>query len=105
MSGNRSCQSSCWLRKQTFSCSTKNKPLFPKSHADHLLQENHFAQQLNLPTQVFLSAILKYVTSNVLEVVGNKTHSNCRIQKAVDNDLQLSHLFEEDTNSQARETF
>ncbi|XP_004441714.1 PREDICTED: histone H2A-Bbd type 1-like [Ceratotherium simum simum] len=96
MSEKRSCQNSSRLKKQTFSCSTKAKLHFPVSHMDRHQQENHSAQQLSLSTPVFLSAIRKYVTNNILELVGNESHNNRRIRRAVDNAEQLSHLFEDD---------
>lgn len=105
MSANRSCQNSCGLRKHTLSRSTKTKLQFPESQGGPLLQDNHSAQHLNLSTRVFLSAILKYVTSNVLELVGNETPSNCRIQRTVGNNPQLSQLFENETDPQVREMF
>ncbi|XP_008535166.1 histone H2A-like 3 [Equus przewalskii] len=104
MSGKRSCQN-YKLMKQTFSCSAKTKLQFPVSHVDRLQQENHSAQHLSLSTQVFLPAILKYVTNNILEWVGNEAHNSCRIRKAVANNQQLSHLFEDDTDSQVNEMF
>ncbi|XP_027979639.1 histone H2A-like [Eumetopias jubatus] len=105
MSGKRSGQSSYRLGKQTSSCSTKTKLQFPVSHEEPLLQESHPAQNLSFSRQVCLSAILKYVATNILELVGNKAHHNCRVQTAMDNNMQTSLLFEDDTTSQVSEMF
>ncbi|CAD7682807.1 unnamed protein product [Nyctereutes procyonoides] len=105
MSGKRSSQNSCRLGKQTLSSSTKTKLKFSVSHEDHLLQENHPAQHLRFSSQVCLSAILKYVATNILELVGNEAHNDCRVQRAVNNNMQSSHLFGDDTTSQVSEMF
>lgn len=67
MSGNRSYHSSDGFRKHILPCIMKTKLQFSKSHVDHHLQENQDAQNQNLTNQIYLSAILKYLSSNVLE--------------------------------------
>lgn len=105
MSGKRSCHKSCKVKKQTFSSTTKAKLQSPASHVDGLLQENHPVQHLSLSTQVFLPVIIKYMTTNILQLVSNKAHNNCRVQRAVDNNPELSHHFKDDTNSLVDEEF
>ncbi|XP_045660959.1 histone H2A-like [Ursus americanus] len=105
MSGKRSGPSSYRLGKQTSSCLPKSKLQFPVSHEEPLLQEDHPAQQLSLTSQVCLSAILKYVATNILELVGNEAQHNCRVQRAVNNNMQSGHLFEDDAASQVTEMF
>ncbi|XP_040487495.1 histone H2A-like [Ursus maritimus] len=105
MSGKRSGPSSYRLGKQTSSCFPKSKLQFPVSHEEPLLQEDHPAQQLSLSSQVCLSAILKYVATNILELVGNEAQHNCRVQRAVNNNMQSGHLFKDDAASQVSEMF
>ncbi|XP_044090615.1 histone H2A-like [Neovison vison] len=100
MSGKRSSQTSYRLGKQTSSCSTKTKLQVPMSHVEPVLQEHQPVQNLSFSSQVCLSAILKYVATNILELVGNEAQHNCRVQRAVNNNMQNSRLFEDDTTSQ-----
>ena len=102
MSGNRSYHNSDGLRKHTVPCTMKTKQQFSKSHVDHLLQENQAAQNQNLTTQIFLSAILKHMSSIVLKLVSNETPINCEIHRAVDNH---HHIFDNDAKSQIHEMF
>ncbi|XP_011224697.1 histone H2A-like [Ailuropoda melanoleuca] len=88
MSGERSGPSFYRLGKQTSSCLPKTKLQFPVSHEEPLLQEDHPAQQLSLSSQVSLSAILKYVATNILELVGNEAQHNCRVQRDVNNNVR-----------------
>lgn len=103
MSGNRSYHSSDGLRKRTLPCTMKTKLQFSKSHVDHHLQGNQDAHNQNLTTQIYLSAILKNVSSNVLKLVSDETQSNCKIHRAKDNYPQLHHVFDKDAKSQVRE--
>ena len=103
MSGNRSYHSSNGFRKHILPCTMKTKLQFSKSHVDHHLQENQDAQNQNLTNQIYLSAILKYLSSNALKLVSNETQSDCRIHKAMDNHPQLHHAFDKDAKSQVHE--
>lgn len=100
MSGKRSGQNAYALRKQTFPCPHKNL-----SHEEPLLRENQPPQPLSLSTQVCLSAILEHGAANVLDLVANEVPSNCGLQGAMNNNLQCSPLFEDDTNSQVADMF
>ncbi|ELK02218.1 hypothetical protein PAL_GLEAN10007724 [Pteropus alecto] len=104
MSGKRSCLN-YKLKKQTLSCTTKTKLHLPVSHEDSLLQGNNSARNLRFSTQVFLSVILKYVTTNILELVDNEAHNNCCVQRAVDKNPQLGQHFKNGNNSQVDEMF
>lgn len=85
-------------RNQTFSYSIKAKQQFPLSCVHCLLWKNHCPR----PELVHYFQILG---GNILELMGNKVHKNYRmhitpkyVERAVDNNSLISHLFEGDTN-------
>ena len=75
------------------------------SQEEPLLQENNPAQHLSFSSQVCLSVILKYVATNILELVGSEAQHNCRVQRVMNNNMQNSHFFEDDTTSWVSELF
>ncbi|XP_004674846.1 PREDICTED: histone H2A-Bbd type 1-like [Condylura cristata] len=92
-------------RRRSISRSTRAELHFPVSRVDRLLREGHYAHRLSSATPVFLAGVLEYLTSNILELASEEAQSHHRmritpehVEKAVDNDQQLSLLFEDDTH-------
>ncbi|XP_004391022.1 histone H2A-beta, sperm-like [Trichechus manatus latirostris] len=110
MSRKRSYHSSCRCRRPSLSCSTRAELQFSVSLVDRLLREGNYAQRLNLFTPIFLAGILKYLAANILELAGNEAYNNHRIhitpehvERAVDNDPQLSLLIHVDASDEVDE--
>lgn len=92
-------RSSYRCRNQTFSYSIRAKQQFLLSCVHCLLWKNHCPR----PELVHYFQILG---GNILELMGNKVHKNYRmhitpkyVERVVDNNPLLSHLFEGDRNS------
>ncbi|XP_037661468.1 histone H2A-Bbd type 1-like [Choloepus didactylus] len=103
-------QSTRRRRRPSLSRSSRAELQFPVSRVDHILRESHYAQRLSSSTPVFLAGILEYLTANILELAGNEACNNQRrritpehVEKAVDNNPQLSCVFGDDLNSQVDE--
>ncbi|KAM9576856.1 histone H2A-like 3 [Trichechus inunguis] len=110
MSKKRSYHRSCRCKRPSLSRSARAELQFSVSLVDHLLRERNYAQRLSLFTPIFLAGILEYVTANILELAGNEAYNNHRIritpehvERAVDNDPQLSLLFHDDANDEVDE--
>uniref|UniRef100_A0A8C0SYD7 Histone H2A n=2 Tax=Canis lupus familiaris TaxID=9615 RepID=A0A8C0SYD7_CANLF len=94
-------------RRHGLSRSRRAELQFPVSHVDRLLREGCYAHRLSSSTPVFLTGILEYLTSNILELVGQEACNSHKMritpehmQKALGNNQYLSQLFEENTYSQ-----
>ncbi|XP_046505980.1 histone H2A-Bbd type 1-like [Equus quagga] len=108
MSGRRNRQLSFRRRKHTQSRSTRAELQFPVSRVDRLLRQGAYGQRLSSSTPIFLAGILEYLTANILELAGKEAHSSRKIritpehvQRAVENNQHLSHLFENETYRQS----
>ncbi|XP_045412760.1 histone H2A-Bbd type 1 [Lemur catta] len=107
MPGKKHSRDSHRRRRQALSRSTRAELQFPVSRVDRLLREGHYAQRLSSVTPIFLAGILEYLTSNILELAGKEANNNRRVritpehvETAVNQNQQLSCLFEDDTHSQ-----
>ncbi|XP_058391185.1 histone H2A-Bbd type 1-like [Diceros bicornis minor] len=107
MPGKRSRQLSLRHKRQAQSRSTRAELQFPVSRVDRFLRQGPYGQRLSSSTPVFLAGVLEYLTANILEQASKEAHSSRKIritpehvQRAVDNNLNLSHLFENDNYSQ-----
>ncbi|XP_065770979.1 histone H2A-Bbd type 1-like [Muntiacus reevesi] len=88
-------------RSKRHSRSTRAELQFPVSRVDRLLRERQFASRLNSATPVFLTAVLEYLTANILDLAGKEASANHRIrispehvQRALTNNENLCNLFE-----------
>ncbi|XP_043313999.1 histone H2A-Bbd type 1-like isoform X2 [Cervus canadensis] len=80
---------------------------FPVSRVDRLLRERQGAQRLSSATPVFLTAVLEYLTANILDLAGKEAGASHRmrispehVQRALINNENLCHLFEPNAFSQ-----
>lgn len=64
---------------------------------------NQDAQNQNLTNQIYLSAILKYLSSNVLKLVSNETQSDRRIHEGMLTITRSSITPDKDAKSQVHE--
>lgn len=106
MSGKRKCELSRKPTKHALSRSRRAELQLPVSRVDHLLRTDHCFERLSWATPVFLTGILEYLTSKILELAGKEACNDKKklitsehVQRAVD-DNHLSHLFEDVTSPQ-----
>ncbi|ELV10278.1 histone H2A-Bbd type 1 [Tupaia chinensis] len=93
-------------RRRAITRSRRAELQFPVSRVDRFLREGQYAKRLSSSTPVFLAGVLEYLTANILDLAGKEAHNNHRkritpehVEKAVDNNIQLSCLFEDVANS------
>ncbi|XP_012592126.1 histone H2A-like 3 [Microcebus murinus] len=110
MPGKKQSRGSQRRRRQAISRSTRAELQFPVSRVDRCLREGQYAQRLSSATPVFLAGVLEYLTANILELAGKEADNNRRVritpehvERAMDQNQQLSLLFEDDTHSQVDE--
>ncbi|XP_077024428.1 histone H2A-Bbd type 1-like [Tamandua tetradactyla] len=111
MNGKMSRQSTYRRRRPSLSRSSRAELQFPVSRVDRILRESHYAHRLSPSTPVFLAGVLEYLTANILELAGNEACNNQKrritpehVERAVDNNPQLSRVFGDDLNPEADET-
>ncbi|XP_048191410.1 histone H2A-Bbd type 1-like [Perognathus longimembris pacificus] len=63
-------------KKSPVSRSARAELQFPVSRVDRLLREGNYAQRLSSLTPVFLTGILEYLVSNILELAGKEARRN-----------------------------
>ncbi|XP_020757205.2 histone H2A-Bbd type 1-like [Odocoileus virginianus] len=88
-------------RSKRHSRSTRAELQLPVSRVDRLLRERQGTQRLSSATPVFLTAVLEYLTANILDLAGKEASANHRVrispehvQRALTNNENLCHLFE-----------
>ncbi|XP_043751498.1 histone H2A-Bbd type 1-like isoform X1 [Cervus elaphus] len=94
-------------RSKRHSRSTRAELQFPVSRVDRLLRERQGTQRLSSATPVFLTAVLEYLTANILDLAGKEAGASHRmrispehVQRALINNENLCHLFEPNAFSQ-----
>nr|XP_004665775.1 histone H2A-Bbd type 1-like [Jaculus jaculus] len=97
---------SCKPKKQSTSRSTRAELQFPISRVERFLRDGNYSQRLSSSTPVFLTGVLEYLTSNILDLAGKEAHNKGKkritpehIQKVVQDNQQLQQLFEDDTKT------
>uniref|UniRef100_UPI0023DD02FC histone H2A-Bbd type 2/3 n=1 Tax=Callithrix jacchus TaxID=9483 RepID=UPI0023DD02FC len=81
--------------------------LFSVREVERSLQEGHYAQRLSPSAPVFLTAVIEYLTAQILELAGNEAHNNGErtitpqlLDMTFHNNALLSTLFDTTTISQ-----
>ncbi len=71
----------------------------PVARIQRHLREGHYAERIGTASAVYLSAVLEYVTAELLELAGNAAHQNKKrrihprhILLAIENDEELKAL-------------
>uniref|UniRef100_A0A8C8XFG6 Histone H2A n=1 Tax=Panthera leo TaxID=9689 RepID=A0A8C8XFG6_PANLE len=59
-------------RRHAVSRSRRAELQFPVSRVERLLREGRYAPRLSASTPVFLTAVLEYLTANILELAGKE---------------------------------
>ncbi|XP_055249787.1 histone H2A-Bbd type 1-like [Moschus berezovskii] len=95
-------------KKRSCSRSTRAELQFPVSRVDRLLRERQGSLRLSSETPVFLTAVLEYLTANILDLAGQEAGINHRVrispehvQRALMNNENLRRLFQPSAFSQA----
>ncbi|RNA29873.1 Histone H2A [Brachionus plicatilis] len=72
---------------------------FPVGRVHRLLRKGHYAERIGAGAPVYLSAVLEYLSAEILELAGNAARDNKKsriiprhIQLAVRNDEELNKL-------------
>ncbi|XP_069898174.1 histone H2A-Bbd type 1-like [Dipodomys merriami] len=65
-------------RRNPVTRSARAELQFPVSRVDRFLREGNYAQRLSSSTPVFLSGVLEYLVSNILDLAGNEARRNGR---------------------------
>ncbi|XP_020661293.1 late histone H2A.1 [Pogona vitticeps] len=80
--------------------SVKSGLQFPVGRIERYLKQGHYADRISTGAAVYLSAVLEYLTAEVIELAGTAAHQNKKqrigprhIQLAVKNDEELNKLF------------
>ncbi|KAM4817876.1 histone H2A-beta, sperm-like [Thomomys bottae] len=63
-------------KKNPMSRSARAELQFPVSRVDRFLREGNYAQRLSSSTPVFLTGILEYLVSNILDLAGKEARRN-----------------------------
>ncbi|GAA6060088.1 hypothetical protein JCM10212_003049 [Sporobolomyces blumeae] len=86
-------------KRQAQSRSQKAGLQFPVGRVDRYLRKGHYAQRVGSGAPVYLSAVLEYLTAEVLELAGNAARDNKKqrimprhILLAIRNDEELDNL-------------
>nr|XP_060625748.1 histone H2A, sperm-like isoform X2 [Anolis sagrei ordinatus] len=73
---------------------------FSVARVARYLKQGNYAERIGVGASVYLTAVLEYLTAEILELAGNAAHENKRqriaprhIQLAVRNDDELNKLF------------
>lgn len=94
-------------QRRKISRSTRAELQFPVSRVDRFLRDGHFSRRLSSSAPVFFAGVLEYLTSNILELAGEKAHMSGRkritpehVCQVVQNNDQLCQLFKEERKSE-----
>ncbi|XP_058568554.1 histone H2A-Bbd type 1-like [Neofelis nebulosa] len=105
MSGRRSRRHRRRQRRHAVSRSRRAELQFPVSRVERLLRERRYAPRLNSSTPVFLTAILEYLTANILELAGKEALDGHKmritsehVQRALGSNQHLRGLLEDNTS-------
>ncbi|XP_040121266.1 histone H2A-Bbd type 1-like [Oryx dammah] len=107
MSRRRRLQNCRRSKRHSLSRSTRAELHFPVSHVARFLREGQGAHRLSSATPVFLTAVLEYLTANVLDLAGQEAGANHRVrispehvQRVLTNNENLRCLFQPSAFSQ-----
>ncbi|XP_021042936.1 histone H2A-Bbd type 1-like [Mus pahari] len=89
-------------QKDSIAFSSGAELQFPVSKVEHLLQERNPSKRLNSSTSVVFTDMLKFVTSNILELTVKDGHTSCnkliapeQKSKSIENIDELCQLFKD----------
>ncbi|NXT45344.1 H2AJ protein, partial [Pelecanoides urinatrix] len=87
--------------------SSQTKLQFPINQIHHLLHKNNYTKQINTKTPIYLTTILKYLTTKILKLTNNTTHNNKKthiiphhLQLTIHNNKKLNKLLNKITITQ-----
>merc|ERR1719263_873245 len=80
--------------------STRSGLTFPVGRLTRILKEGGYAKRVSVGAGIFLTAVLEYLTAEIVELAGNACRDNKRktinprhLTLAIRNDEELSHMF------------
>uniref|UniRef100_A0A667J2R1 Histone H2A n=1 Tax=Lynx canadensis TaxID=61383 RepID=A0A667J2R1_LYNCA len=107
MSGRRRRRHRRRRRRHAVSRSRRAELQFPVSRVERLLREGRYAPRLSASTPVFLTAVLEYLTANILELAGKEALDSHKmritpehVQRALGSNQHLRGLLENKGESQ-----
>ncbi|XP_045327748.1 histone H2A-Bbd type 1-like isoform X2 [Leopardus geoffroyi] len=105
MSGRRRRRDRRRQRRHAVSRSRRAELQFPVSRVERLLREGRYARRLSTSTPVFLTAVLEYLTANILELAGKEALDSHKmritpehVQRALGSNQHLRGLLENTTS-------